>query len=784
MGAAAELVRARAACVVQILLARVSTYREAFAARQRDARARSLIAQRRIMSPRPPIRIRVGGGFVYQQDPRADDVGHRDEELQQAREAAQSGKRQILRLQQKVADARMQLETMAAEQKAQEVHRQSQAEAHATEVAMLKARLEAAASSEAHERTFRAVLGVDEQTQERLVAESLLHEERSARIIAEEQLRAASYLQERLDSANRRAEELAEELAASEQQRAKEVRAARAVQEELIRRCDEWRARSERAEAMQAAPPESARGGNSASNDADHADHAAAGQDSEDSQPRAGRLPASDEACESPSFGLRPAENDTTAEDMASLRSERDLLLAALRERRAACEEMQGSLSTALMVSSAVGRRAGSNDGGALGGGASSDPPLEATAPTKPRGTHHVPFAVNAVGQARTDACPDLRPPSWCAEGSPSLGGTAVYDTAYGGSCGASDNCGAPCAPPVQSTAFANAATAPPSVETAGETVMGVPHALQATKARDTQQNGVGSPHVCKSSHSSSGRQLAAAFVDSARDRLRSKSDDLTLASGAAAGCGADVAESLQCSAASQPLAWMDAERRWQASFALRPLDQSHSASSSPDPVRDAAIASRLSVDTGTGAGPGTGTGGGSSRGHARLFGGTHGATHGGELFDGAWVTGRSAVPAPPAGLRLRASSSSPSLSLGGALSFSPARTPRGPSFCSELGCDSLGWAGEAALPSPGAGHCASAALDALERASFDGRINGLELSAAEHMRRLSVGSSSRRRATVADAASPRTAERAGTPPKPPTRKCMISSHDSRLHWP
>ena len=363
---------------------------------------------------RSAIRIRVGGGTQYIEDPRSIEEAERAAAaLAAAKEDATSAKQQVLRLKQRFADAR---ETIAEKERLAadfEAEIQMLTSSHRNEVQMLTAQLEA---SEAAKRQALKVQQQQQQTLEAIVRqrsapqtpaagegyEEGYRAERKARLRAEEALRKLQAeqtedvpeLQQRLDEALARAKEVAEELAASERQRAKEVRAARAMQEELVKRCSEWQGRAEKAEA-EVATYRAKEEGEKASAEAKAREAAAKVNAAERAEVNAalygggnpGEVGDGKEGVVPPS----PSQtNGSESEEVAALRRERNMLLQALKERRAACEELHDALTLALSVAPSTAAKppqsSGEDDGDgdgegvalpracALAGGASCSP--------------------------------------------------------------------------------------------------------------------------------------------------------------------------------------------------------------------------------------------------------------------------------------------------------------------------------------------------------------------------------------------------------------------------
>jgi hypothetical protein len=266
------------------------------------------------------VRVRVGGGFVVQHDPNAGkDVEKANAALAAAKEDAAAAKEQVLRLQRKASDATARLAACQTDMEEMDAKAQAQAKAHDAELTRLSARLGDL------EGTNRALMLKQEEQQaamERMIAQRSLpqtpqdpggweeayHNERRRRKRIEEGKReveaAVEAAHAKLDAALARTAEVTAELTESEQQRAKEIRSAHSLQDELIHRCEEWQARATAAEA---------------------------------SLREASAKAKSDSAARS-----------SGGSDAEALRAERGLLMKALQERRGACEELHEALGTVL----------------------------------------------------------------------------------------------------------------------------------------------------------------------------------------------------------------------------------------------------------------------------------------------------------------------------------------------------------------------------------------------------------------------------------------------------
>ena len=393
-------------------------------------------------SSRVPLSLRVAGGYKIQHDKNAVDVADvLGRDLQHAREEAATAKQQARRLQQKAADARERLGGVQEALDAARIELSAQRSAHQKEVEVLRARAETAEGltwkaeyAQLHQQQLVDQLVAKSYQQQRppSIAEdssdsqevlaSDLASERRARVKAEEALRNAAMASEqeavevfeevlgevqiKLDEALRRGSELAEELATSERQRNKEVRHARLVQEELTRRCDDWQARAEKAEEELAAHGVRPQGGVSAPVVSQRPTGAPPHVAFHGNERSPLEKILAEKAADDQALGQR--------DDVTALKRDRAQLLAALRERRAACDTMHHALSAAYLSSP--------SSQPSLSSPHPEESPTPAakssaacgmhTAPTTARGAH--PSAATLDDSDPYSSTPGLAAPSWC----------------------------------------------------------------------------------------------------------------------------------------------------------------------------------------------------------------------------------------------------------------------------------------------------------------------------------------------------------------------------------
>ena len=209
---------------------------------------------------RPPVRVRVGGGYVFHHDPRAIDEATIEESNTHTVRASLADKdSKILRLQTRLAgmkDRVAELEQAMA----------AAAETHAAEISIMRSRVEsmevgkrrAVQQQEKSQQELESlqIQQQAQQTQQRHLLEDAqaagwqdgFHANAGGMVAQAQAEVALADAQLKLDEGQRRAGQVAEELALSERQRAHELRTASAVQEELLQRCEQWQARAERAE--------------------------------------------------------------------------------------------------------------------------------------------------------------------------------------------------------------------------------------------------------------------------------------------------------------------------------------------------------------------------------------------------------------------------------------------------------------------------------------------------------------------------------------------------------
>ena len=208
---------------------------------------------------RPPVRVRVGGGYVYHHDTRKIETASTEEASSSDLRAALAEKdSKILRLQTRLAGMKEKLSELESVMKVAE-------EEHASEISGMHARAEAAETAKrlALQEQEKAQHGLENlQMQQQAMFAQQRHQlddamaagwkdgfHANANGVAQAQVETAlADAQKRLADGERQRVQVAEELARSERQRVHELQTASAVQDDLRHRCHQWQSQAERAE--------------------------------------------------------------------------------------------------------------------------------------------------------------------------------------------------------------------------------------------------------------------------------------------------------------------------------------------------------------------------------------------------------------------------------------------------------------------------------------------------------------------------------------------------------
>ncbi|KOO22281.1 tropomodulin 1 [Chrysochromulina tobinii] len=208
---------------------------------------------------RPPVRVRVGGGYVYHHDTRKIETASTEEASSSDLRAALAEKdSKILRLQTRLAGMKDKLSELESVMKVAE-------EEHATEISGMHSRAEAAETAKrlALQEQEKAQHGLENlQMQQQAMFAQQRHQlddamaagwkdgfHANANGVAQAQVETAlADAQKRLADGERQRVQVAEELARSERQRVHELQTASAVQDDLRHRCHQWQSQAERAE--------------------------------------------------------------------------------------------------------------------------------------------------------------------------------------------------------------------------------------------------------------------------------------------------------------------------------------------------------------------------------------------------------------------------------------------------------------------------------------------------------------------------------------------------------